>query len=524
METRPPTPIQLLIAVAFAISCFGLLLFLWLSFGGPTPLKPESYRFSVPFDEATQLPVEADVRISGVSVGRVKSVELNDQGLAEAAIEMDERYAPIASNTRAVLRQKTLLGETYVELSPGSPDASPAPKNPLPEGGKLPAAQVSDAVQLDEIFRAFDEPTRQAFQVWQQEVSLALRHRGEDLSAAFGNLGPFASELDRVLRILDSQRIATRDFVRDTGEVFTALSERQGQLRGLISNSERVFQTTAARNRSLEETFVALPTFLDEQRLTLDRLERFATDTNPLITQLRPAARELSPTLVDLGRLAPELRDFFIGFRKAANRAKPGFPALRDVLDNELPPFLADLDPLLRQLTPLVQVLGDYQNDVTGFLGNVAAATQAARIAPETGNEAVHYLRTSPPLGPEVLAGYPNRLTVNRSNPYIKPGGFLNLTSGLQSFETSQCSGGATATFPPKAAAIADPAFADFVRYPVASPELGDFYDLLRAYTFNDESSSTSVSAPPCTKQADFESIGGMFPEFTDYLHVRELP
>ncbi len=526
METRPPTPIQLLIAVAFAISCFGLLLFLWLSFGGPTPLKPQSYQFRVPFDEATQLPAEADVRISGVSVGKVKSVDLNDKGRAEATVEMDSKYAPIASNTRAILRQKTLLGETYVELTPGSPDASPVPKNPLPEGGKLRAAQVSDAVQLDEVFRAFDEPTREAFQVWQQSAALALHHRGEDLSAAFGNLGPFADELDRVLRVLDTQRIQTRNFVRDTGEVFDAFSERQGQLRGLISNSERVFSTTAARNQSLRELFQALPTYLDEQRLTLARLEQFSGDTNPLITQLRPAARELSPTLVDLGRLAPQLRDFFIGFRRAANRAKPGFPALREVLDDQLPPFLTDLDPLLRNLTPIVQVVRKYQQDVTGFLGNVAAATQARRSAPEepANGAIVHYLRTGAPVGPESVAGYPNRLRVDRSNPYIQPGGYNSIASGLASFETRQCSTGITATFPAKATAIADPAFADWARYPVGSTELGDFYDLLRAFTFRDETSSNDIPAPPCRKQDPYESIGGSSSESTDYLHVFELP
>src|SRR5918996_4220263 len=437
METRPPTPVQRLVAVAFAISCFGLLLFLWLAFGVPTPLKPESYRFNVPFNEAAQLALESDVRISGVSVGRVKTIDLDDEGFAEAEIEIDERYAPIPSNTRAILRQKTLLGETYVELTPGDQDQSPLPKNPLPEGGSLPAAQVSDAVQLDEIFRTFDEPTRAAFQAWQQEASVALRHRGADLSAAIGNLGPFASDLDRLLRILDSQRVATRGFVRDTGEVFEALSERRGQLSGLIRNSERVFSTTAARNESLQEAFVVLPTFLDEQRLTLDRLERFATNTNPLITQLRPAARELSPILKDLGRLAPELRDFFIGFRKAANRAKPGFPALRDILDDELPPFLVDIDPFLRNLTPLVQVVRAYRHEVTAFLGNVAAAAQSRRSAPESpaNGELVHDLRTSPPLGPESVAGYPNRLRVNRSNPYMQPSGYLTLASGLASFE-----------------------------------------------------------------------------------------
>ena len=61
--------------VVFALSCFGLLLFLWLSFGGPIPLKPKGYRVSAQFTEATTLATEADVRISGVPVGRVKSID-----------------------------------------------------------------------------------------------------------------------------------------------------------------------------------------------------------------------------------------------------------------------------------------------------------------------------------------------------------------------------------------------------------------------------------------------------------------
>ena len=61
--------------VIFALSCFGLLLFLWLAFGGPIPLKPKGYRFQASFAEATQLAKEADVRISGVPVGKVKTIE-----------------------------------------------------------------------------------------------------------------------------------------------------------------------------------------------------------------------------------------------------------------------------------------------------------------------------------------------------------------------------------------------------------------------------------------------------------------
>src|SRR6478609_6655748 len=180
METRPPTVTRILVALGFALSCFGLALFLWIAFGGPLPLKPEGYRFTVPFTEATQLAAESDVRISGVSVGKVKSVELSNKGdYADAVIELDSPYAPIPDNTRAILRAKTLLGETYVELTPGSKSAPS-----LPEGGSLPPAQVSQAVQLDEIFRTFNARTREAFKVWMQGAAGALNHRGADLSAA----------------------------------------------------------------------------------------------------------------------------------------------------------------------------------------------------------------------------------------------------------------------------------------------------------------------------------------------------
>ena len=166
--------------VLFALSCFGLLLFLWLAFGGPVPLKPEGYRVKVPFDEATQLAVESDVRISNVSVGKVKSIDLANSGpnrdLAVATIEIDSRYAPIPDDTRAMLRQKTLLGETYVELTQGDRNA---PK--LPEDGTLPRAQVQPSVQLDEIFRTFDPRTRAAFDTWMQQLAIASAGRGADL-------------------------------------------------------------------------------------------------------------------------------------------------------------------------------------------------------------------------------------------------------------------------------------------------------------------------------------------------------
>src|SRR4051794_12960467 len=158
MQKQAPTLGRLLVMVGFALSCFGLLLFLRLAFGGPVPLKPKGYRFTTSFGEATQLAKEADVRISGVSVGKVKQIETGSDGRSKATIELESRYSPLPKDSKAILRQKTLLGETYVELTPGDKSAGT-----IPEDGALPAAQVSQTVELDEIFRAFDAPTRRAF-------------------------------------------------------------------------------------------------------------------------------------------------------------------------------------------------------------------------------------------------------------------------------------------------------------------------------------------------------------------------
>ena len=96
---------------AFTLSVFGLLIFLWIAFGGSIPLGPEGYRFTVHMREAATLAVEADVRMAGVNVGKVKGKELDVGGARTIVeVEIDEPYAPIAKDTRAILRQKTLLG------------------------------------------------------------------------------------------------------------------------------------------------------------------------------------------------------------------------------------------------------------------------------------------------------------------------------------------------------------------------------------------------------------------------------
>ena len=95
--------------VLFALSCFGLLLFLWLAFGGPVPLKPKGYRFHTSFAEAGQLALEADVRISGVPVGKVKTITPDKQtGRADVEIQLQLalRAAAVGRARRSCARRR----------------------------------------------------------------------------------------------------------------------------------------------------------------------------------------------------------------------------------------------------------------------------------------------------------------------------------------------------------------------------------------------------------------------------------
>jgi phospholipid/cholesterol/gamma-HCH transport system substrate-binding protein len=490
VQKHAPSLGRILVMVAFALSCFGLLLFLWLSFGGPVPLKPKGYRFEVAFREAGQLAQEADVRISGVSVGKVKAIDTDQRtGASDATIELQSRYAPIPKDTKAILRQKTLLGETYVELSPGARRSGTVPEN-----GRLPAGQVSPTVGLDEIFRAFDEKTRRAFGVWMQQLALATQGRGRDISDAIGNLAPFAEDTTTLLKILNAQDANVQSVVRDTGEVFDALSERDGQLRSLIDSSNRVFSTTAVRSRELEETFRALPTFERESQTTVSRLTEFARDTNPLVTQLRPAARQLSPTLQELSALAPDLKALFRDLNPLIDASETGLPKLEDFLD-ELHPLLANLDAPLRQLNPPLQNIAAYKNELGPFLANSAAATQATT---REGNVRVHYLRTTNPANPENLAVYPRRIASNRPNPYEFPDAFKSLAAGLPSYETRHCSSGPVPTLVPLPSLIPSALAANIQTF------------------FFGTTSNGGVAAPACKQQGKF-TFGG---EVTQYPHV----
>ncbi len=440
MNKTPPSSLRILAMVAFAFSCFGLLLFLWLSFGGSVPLKPKGYRVEVAFPEATQLAAQADVRVSGVPVGKVVSKRRDPQtNKTLATIELERRYAPLHDDARATLRQKTLLGETFVELTLGSRDAGFVEEN-----GRLANERVQPSVEIDEVLNTFDPFTRRAFRLWQQELGDAVDGRGQDLNDAFGTLPQFVESGGNLTEALDEEKAALGQLVRDTGVVFGALTEREDQLRTLVTAQDDVFSAIAAEREAWADTWNVFPTFLDESKATFTRLGAFSRKAEPVIRDLEPAFRDLRPTLDAVGDLGPDLRQLFVDLDPLLTISRRSLPATREVLDG-LRPLLGELGPFLGQLNPILNYIGVHVYTLSDLFANLGVAT-AAKVKNPTQGTVGHYLRQFGPLGSEAFAIQPKRASTNRGNAYLNPLGVASSPEGqrtkiLPSFDCDNAGG-----------------------------------------------------------------------------------
>jgi phospholipid/cholesterol/gamma-HCH transport system substrate-binding protein len=496
MQKRAPTLGNILVIVLFALSCFGLLLFLWESFGGPLPLKPKGYRMVVAFPRALALAEQSDVRISGVDIGHVVALGLGQDGRTHATLEIESQYAPLRSDVHAILRQKTLLGETYVQLIPESPNAPF-----LADGGQLADSQVEPSVTLDDILSALDTKTRRAFEVWQQSVAEGIGGRGEEINADFAELEPFVEHANGLLTVLASQEGAVTALVHNTGVVFNALAGRDHQLEELIVSSEHTFHAAAAGSQSFAEAFKALPTFEHNSSVALRELDKFATNTSPFLDQFRPAQIQLARLTAQTKTFAPPFNSFLTSLGPLTSVAKKGLPDVAKELGLTVP-VLENTSPVLHNFDPLLQYLGEYVPELQSLFANVTAASEAHDTnADNTAGPQQHYLRSMQVVSPQGLAVYPQRIGTDRGNPYFKPGAFSSLAGGLSVFSNSTCANSAPAVGGP----------------PNATVTQGIIEQLIELHVANAPETPNSVPAPPCLQQGPFTFNGktSQFPHVT---------
>ncbi|HEY4427679.1 MAG TPA: MlaD family protein [Solirubrobacteraceae bacterium] len=496
MQKRAPTLGNILVIILFALSCFGLLMFLWGSFGGPLPLKPKGYRFTIAFPRTLALAEQSDVRISGVNVGHVIALHLGKDGRTHATVELSGKYAPIRANMHAILRQKTLLGETFVQLIPEG-NTGPA----LKDEGQLANAQVEPSVTLDDILSAFDPKTRRAFAVWQQALAAGIHGRGEQINASFAQLEPFVENANRLVTILNSQEGAVRALVRNTGVVFNALASRDHQLEGLITNGERTFHAAAEGSKGFAEAFQALPAFEHNSTVALRELDSFATIANPYFDEFRPTERQLSQLLRATEPFAPEFDRFLTTLGPLTKAAKRGLPDVKKTLDLTVP-VLENLRPVLHNLDPFLQYTGEYVPEVQAFFANLTAASEShGRNGSDQTGPSLHLLTSMNVLGPESLALYPSRIGTDRSNPYFHTGALHSLPSGLPVYSSSSCSNSAPAVSGPANETISESIIEQIIQFKAA----------------NAPEHPNEVPAPVCLQQGPFTFNGqtSQFPHVT---------
>src|SRR3954468_19911015 len=306
MSTRPPSLAVLALLAAFALSCFGIGLFLWKPFGGSVPLEPAGYRVHISFGaDATQLTQGSEVRIAGVKIGKV--IGTHPQGRRiEALIQIDRRFAPLPADVRAVVRFKTLLGESFVEMSPGDRHG---PR--LPDGGRLATRNVESTQTVDRVLSTFDAPTRRAFKRFLNEFATATKGRGESLNNVIGDMAPTSADLHRLSTVLDAEGPALSELIRDSGRALNRIGDRADDVRTLIGAGDEVLGATASQDRALTETVRLLPGFLRRLEYTMGGVDAATRDAGPALRTLRPVAPLVRPALEGTAAMVPQLRTTF---------------------------------------------------------------------------------------------------------------------------------------------------------------------------------------------------------------------
>ncbi len=506
MQKRAPTLGNLLVIILFVLSCFGLLMFLWESFGGPLPLKPKGYRFEVAFPRSFALAEESDVRISGVEVGHVVSLGLNKEGRTQATVEIAGRYAPIRANMHAILRQKTLLGETYVQLLPEG-RAGPF----LADGGRLSNSQVEPSVTLDDILSAFDAKTRRDFQIWQEAASEGINGRGEQINADFAQLEPFVESANKLVTLLDAQEGAVKAIVHNTGVVFNALASRDHQLEGSIVNGERTFHAAAEASQQFAEAFRALPTFEHNSRVALKETDRFAAVANPYLEEFRPTERQLSALLQAAKPFTPQFNSFLTSLGPLTAAAKTDLPDMKKALQLTVP-VLENFRPVLHNLDPLLQYLGEYVPELQAFFANITAASEASEPSSDfpEGSQApkAHLLTAMQVLTPESLAIYQSRIGTDRANAYPHSGAYGSLASGLPVFSSSACANTSPSASGPANELVSE----ELLKQVTHPPNAGE------SPLANEPGTANRVAAPGCTQQGPF-TFNGETSEFPNAVY-----
>lgn len=349
-------------------------MFLSDRFGGPAIPLGDPYRVSVSIRDTKDLSKKSDVSVRGVKVGAVEQIEMAGDR-AEVTMTIDRDATPVWRDAAVRVGQKTVLGEAYLELSPGHASAGP-----LPDGGRI--SRVRPSVGIDDALTALNAPARRNLR--SLLLSAARGARSSQTPARFAETlrrtSALVSELRRLTRVLAGQNSDIAGLVADSGIVLGELGRRERSLRAIVGGGRATFAALDAQRAALQAGLTELGPLLDSGRAALRDARPLLTDARPLMADLRAASPELSAALEDLGPFADDARRTLLGLPRLTRAALP-------VLEQALPlivaarPAARQLDPALANLVPIVRYLRRHRASLSAFFANSADLQGSERDA-----------------------------------------------------------------------------------------------------------------------------------------------
>jgi phospholipid/cholesterol/gamma-HCH transport system substrate-binding protein len=275
------------------------------------PFVP-TYKLSAELPDADSLVPGNEVRVGGIRVGQIKSVDpvvVNDapcpndptqQCTAQVAklnMELNQDLQPLPENSTLVVRAKSALGLKYLEIDRGNSSKGFEPGSTVPLSAARP-----EPVEIDQVFNMFDAPTRVAIQQNLLEFGNALAGRGVDLNEAIGQLKPLVQLLTPVMKNLADPNTGLSNFVSSlsaTAAEVAPVAQIQGQLFVDLDTTFGAFARVA--RPFIQESISKGPAAEDTAIATLPTIRPFLANTTKLFAELRPGLRAIAPVQKDVG-------------------------------------------------------------------------------------------------------------------------------------------------------------------------------------------------------------------------------
>jgi phospholipid/cholesterol/gamma-HCH transport system substrate-binding protein len=304
--------------------------------------KGHSYKVRAIFDNAGFVIPGEDVKVAGVKVGTIDSLDVTDDFKAAVVLDItDAGYQDFRQDAHCMVRPQSLIGERFVECevtqarAEGSQEAPPLRKiDRGPGKGQylLSVEHTSKAVDLDLINDIMREPVRERLSIILDDLGIGVAGRGKDLAEVIRRADPALQETDKVLRILASQNDVLKQLAVDSDTVLAPLARERKHVSGALANSGAVARATAERGDALRADIERLPAFLRELQPTMVRLGALSDEMTPVLTDLGAKAPDVNRVIQNLGPFSNTATPAVVSLGKAADRGTPAVKAARPVV------------------------------------------------------------------------------------------------------------------------------------------------------------------------------------------------